>query len=222
MKKIMFNDKYGLTQSVLECRKTMTRRIIHIPNKRGAEDVCYYQYRPHEHVTRPGFHATVELLDAHEASFDPEKYVLSEYKVGEIVAIAQSYHTLSGKGDPVMVLGEEMGDGRVKLINSKKLPGWENKMFVKAEHMPHHIRITGIRVENLKAISDEDILREGVIKVEYCENGSKVAYTYGAGRISDWKNTPVAAFAELIDKTCGRFTWNSNPLVWVYEFELVD
>ena len=28
MKKIMFNDKYGLTQAVLECRKTQTRRIL--------------------------------------------------------------------------------------------------------------------------------------------------------------------------------------------------
>ncbi len=28
MKKIMFNDKYGLTQAVLEGRKTQTRRII--------------------------------------------------------------------------------------------------------------------------------------------------------------------------------------------------
>lgn len=28
MKKIMFNDKYGLTQAVLDGRKTMTRRIV--------------------------------------------------------------------------------------------------------------------------------------------------------------------------------------------------
>jgi hypothetical protein len=28
MKKIMFNDKYGLTQAVLEGRKTQTRRIM--------------------------------------------------------------------------------------------------------------------------------------------------------------------------------------------------
>lgn len=27
MKKIMFNDRYGLTQAVIEGRKTMTRRI---------------------------------------------------------------------------------------------------------------------------------------------------------------------------------------------------
>lgn len=28
MKKIMFNDRYGLTQAVLDGRKTVTRRII--------------------------------------------------------------------------------------------------------------------------------------------------------------------------------------------------
>lgn len=28
MKKIMFNDRYGLTQAVLEGRKTQTRRIL--------------------------------------------------------------------------------------------------------------------------------------------------------------------------------------------------
>ena len=28
MKKIMFNDKYGLTEAVLERRKTQTRRIL--------------------------------------------------------------------------------------------------------------------------------------------------------------------------------------------------
>lgn len=31
MKKIIFNDKYGLTTAVLEGRKTMTRRVITIP-----------------------------------------------------------------------------------------------------------------------------------------------------------------------------------------------
>lgn len=32
MKKIMFNDKYGLTQAVLEGRKTQTRRIVYTQN----------------------------------------------------------------------------------------------------------------------------------------------------------------------------------------------
>ena len=32
-KKIMFNDKYGLTQAVLDGRKTMTRRVYKLPAK---------------------------------------------------------------------------------------------------------------------------------------------------------------------------------------------
>ena len=39
MKKIMFNDRYGLTQAVLERKKTMTRRIVNYPKKfKGVED----------------------------------------------------------------------------------------------------------------------------------------------------------------------------------------
>ena len=33
MKKIMFNDRYGLTEAVLEGRKTMTRRIVRHPEE---------------------------------------------------------------------------------------------------------------------------------------------------------------------------------------------
>lgn len=34
--------------------------------------------------------------------------------------------------------------------------------------------------------------------------------------------TPQEAFAELICKICGCDTWERNPFVLVYEFELVD
>lgn len=94
------------------------------------------------------------------------------------------------------------------------------KMFVKAEYMPHHIRITDVRVERLQDISDEDCLREGVLFSE------RYAMPYG---IPDYPhygffyyNTPREAFAALIDKVSGQGTWDSNPLVWVYSFELVD
>lgn len=34
-------------------------------------------------------------------------------------------------------------------------------------------------------------------------------------------STPKEAFAALIDRTCGKGTWNSNPWVFVYDFELI-
>ena len=32
--------------------------------------------------------------------------------------------------------------------------------------------------------------------------------------------TPREAFAHLIDEVSGKGTWDSNPWVWVYDFEL--
>jgi len=40
MKKIMFNDRYGLTESVLSGRKTQTRRIITCPKRIIAKNPC--------------------------------------------------------------------------------------------------------------------------------------------------------------------------------------
>ncbi len=42
------------------------------------------------------------------------------------------------------------------------------------------------------------------------------------GKTTQWyAMTPRGAFAALIDKISGKGTWESNPYVFVYEFELV-
>lgn len=101
-------------------------------------------------------------------------------------------------------------------------PGWKNKMFVRADLMPHRIRITDIRVERLQDISDKDCLREGIRKsvVEY---GDKkiVQWTYFDEKRTIWFDSPRDAFAALIDRISGRGTWQRNPWVYVYEFELI-
>lgn len=136
----------------------------------------------------------------------------SPYKVGEIVAIQQAY-----KDIPAIVFSSSY-DCR-KLTDTA---GWTNKMFVKAELMPHHIRITDVKVELLQDISDEDCLREGIIKEYEVYITEKTIYSCPFNEKNRWYNTPREAFAALIDKVSGRGTWDSNPLVWVYSFELVD
>lgn len=128
------------------------------------------------------------------------------YKVGEIVAVAQRYREIEK---------EIERDGLPLTLKDSilKSPGYRNKMFVKAEHMPHQIRITAWRRERLQEISDEDCLREGIYEVPFCEfawedNGK----TFKTAR---------EAFAALIDKMSGKRAWDDNPYVDVYEFELV-
>lgn len=201
MKKIMFNDRYGLTKAVLEGRKTMTRRIITVQpaNDDMMAHICYNEdkYIGWQFITAPpiGKFAESEIFKPH-------------YKVGEIVAVAQRYQDIFDYSNCVNPYAWEDDD---------KPSGWTNKMFTKAELMPHQIRITGIRCERLQDITGCDAEREGICAV-WDEGFVKGWTNKSDGKIYDDK---IEAFAALIDKVSGRGTWQSNPYVWVYEFELI-
>lgn len=88
--------------------------------------------------------------------------------------------------------------------------------------MPDHIQITSIKVERLQDISEEDCLKEGIIKGQ-C--GSADTHFMDAYYIPNDKQPHISAqeaFSILIDKISGKGTWESNPYVWVYEFKLID
>ena len=142
------------------------------------------------------------------------------YKVGEVVAIAQSYKEVYPNADFEMV-----GDGFMT-----ESAGWNNKMFVRAELMPHHIRITDVKVERLQDISEEDCLKEGIIFIESLSATGEDAYFFAVKRkvrqmydnILKFFSSPQRAYADLIDKISGKGTWESNPFVAAYSFELVN
>lgn len=103
--------------------------------------------------------------------------------------------------------------------------GCHNKMFVRADLMPHHIRITNIRVERLQDISEEDCMAEGIRRFgkEYVRFKKEYCYTCQNYAVTDFYSfsTPREAYAALIDKISGKGTWESNPWVFVYDFELI-
>lgn len=213
MKKIFFSDKYSLTQAVLDGRKTQTRRVIKCPREFKGEWVAGFNiHRRHSDKKIVGWPC---MYDADEREFDMGE-IFPKYKVGEVLSIAQCYESLGM--NPEIALND--GDGIGFYTKTKFAPGWKNKMFVRADLMPHHIRITDIKVERLQDISDEDCLKEGIFKWDAGQKDIPF-YSFHYADIPDY-NDPRDAFAELIDKVSGKGTWESNPYVFVYEFELVD
>ena len=134
----MFNDRFGLTEKVLEGNKTQTRRIIpqSVIDKVEEFRVEYYNMT---------FDALTTKESLYHYFFVEKNLGKLPYNVGEIVAVAQSYKEVFGEG-----CGKESESG------------YNNKMFVKPELMPHQIQITGIKIERLQVISDEDCLKEGI------------------------------------------------------------
>lgn len=212
MQKIMFNDRYGLTQAAIEGRKTMTRRLEFDDElQQLVTDSDSYYYDDGYLVF------ATQGVDIH--------HVKTRYKIGEVVAVAQSYEQAGIQSWAYLSRPEIDG---YQIISTHK--GWRNKMYVSAELMPHQIRITGIRCERLQDISNEDCMKEGIcgggigffVPGIKCEDWGKEAHVDTEDGMT-WKlfPTPRAAFAVLIDKVSGRGTWASNLWVVVYEFELV-
>lgn len=186
----MFSDEYGLTQAVLEGRKTQTRRIAYTQNGFVVFDDKDFQ---------------LKKLDNGQAllTLCNNEFKTAHYKIGEEVAIAQRYSDIADTH------GRELA----------QLPGWDNKMFVKADLMPHRIRITNIRVERLQDISEEDCMAEGIWRDDNVGLEGTTYWYHGLANSSF--RTAKEAYASLIDKISGKGTWESNPWVFVYDFELV-
>ena len=133
------------------------------------------------------------------------------YQMNETVAIAQPYADITPQVD------------WVKCMIRKEELGWNNKMFVRAEDMPHHIRITNIRIERLQDIKkkkSEDCLKEG-LWMAHDVGLEGMTYWYHGLANSSFR-TPQEAYASLIDRISGKGTWESNPYVFVYDFERID
>lgn len=172
MKKIMFNDRYGLTNAVLEGRKTQTRRFL---------------------TTAP-----------------------DRYELGEIVAIAQSYRDIYNAEKTY----ENQYGFSYQVMHAHNVQAWEdfpgfsNKVFVKADLMPHRIKITNVRKELLGDITTEDIIKEGILQT------NEGLFTFVGNEVGEFL-TARCCFNAFIDKVFGKGTWLRNPLVTVYEFELI-
>ena len=211
MKKIMFNDKYGLTQTVLNGRKTQTRWIV----PQSVIDV-YDEWRSDvECIAKPAG-STIEPLCS---------YLLrkSRFYVGEVVAVAQSYNDCGYKCFHYRDTDEFMYIVKDNKEISICPAGVRNKMFVAPSLMPHQIRITDVRVERLQDISDECCLKEGIIKKWHAPACKNYYYVPGVEvkSVKDVHDTPQEAFAHLINKVSRKDVWKENPYVFVYDFELV-
>lgn len=219
MKKIMFNETYGLETAVLERRKNKTRRFV--PQK-VIDMVPLYQEEYYE--------AALESISVADAIYNlthSEKRAKAPFYVGEEVAIAQSMKTLYENRHVFF-------ENSKALIQAQQEPCWNNKMFIGSSVLFHRIKFTDLTIERLQDISSEDCLKEGIMEwnpkdeaegvviknlLEYNERNGH--FPFQIPRCWNMYDTPRQAFADLIDKICGKGTWESNPWVFAYDFELI-
>lgn len=209
MKKIMFNDKYGLTKAVLDKIKTQTRRIPDIQPPYENSKICF----PTDFllVDEPEKHP-LWMAYCWQNKDNPEEFtqwIKPRYREGETVAVAQSYNKIA----------DELRAHQCAMLSLTK--SWTNKMFVRPDLMPHQIRITSLHIERLQDISEEDCLKEGINKIVPEDGIPRYRVMDSNGERMFSTDNYKDAYRFLINGTSGKGTWEKNPWVWVYEFELI-
>lgn len=195
MQKIMFNDKYLLTQEVLKGRKTQTRRIL-LP------------------------HTVHELRNGND--YQEVIRLYSKYKVGEVVAVAQRYKDIA-LDMPVELAAElikQPGWTNKMFTKADVLTHHIRVTKIRIERL-QDINPMDCLAEGI-CPSDQ---RESLWCVAPINDDKCGGLEYSHSILGDgpWHLHPNAklAYADLIDHISGKGTWASNPYVFVYEFELI-
>ncbi|CNI74784.1 phage-like protein [Yersinia massiliensis] len=219
-KPILFNSE--MVNAILSGRKTQTRRIMkvqpsehfHPQTIHGAMDFTAHWYTPgvidKDGYLQPARKDVFGVADEGEGYTCPlgavgdQLWVREAFAAGLCTESTLAYRATHKKED----LEEGWGE-TIKWTPSIHMPRWASRI---------NLLITGVRVERLNDISEQDAISEGL----ECYVDDGVPY-YGPFNNGDCR--PDVVFRGLWDSIYGQKegeNWQANPWVWVIEFERME
>ena len=215
-----------MVRAILEGRKTVTRRVVkpqpYIANV--ADDGMRYW--------------NVSGAVGGRIRLEPDFLASCPYgQPGDRLWVRESFWKNEDGFKPTLLLGakatqqveydaslndldrEELRQFQYKRKPSIHMPRWASRIT---------LEVTGMRVERLQDISEEDALAEGLHRIEI---GSGYLDRYAATAAS-WQEAveqqvttyedPRNAFRDLWESINGAGSWNANPWVWAVEFKRIQ
>jgi hypothetical protein len=177
-----------MVRTILDGSKTQTRRVAKL-NYSGR-------------VKLPGSSLNWHLGDPNAVLACPYGQPGDQLKIRETWKADQIWDDFKPsqipKGEPILYAADEHATGIVPFAWGRGrpsifLPGWASRIT---------LEITGIRVERLQDISEEDAKAEGVLNDEHV--------------------TPRIRYQWLWEHINGPGSWDKNPWVWVVTFKRIE
>lgn len=237
MKPILFNTE--MVRAILESRKTVTRRVVKLKysnthlemftNKYGTRLVEKQNEVPGvTAIKNPDGTTTHTLL----ACIEKEP----PYRPGDILYVRETFKidylsNIPGSGRIHYKADDTYSDftfapERYEMMRRAQLkPGWRPNENMPREVVRIFLRVTDIRVERLKDITELDILEKEGVAVDFPQpKPSYLSLAYTETRL---KPAVRKAFADLWDSTIkpadrALYGWDANPWVRVIEFERTE
>ncbi len=209
-KPILFNTE--MVQAILENRKTVTRRAIKLENG-------YHLEGNGSEVTE-----NIKLFGSDTLFYNGEETnetLKPPYKVGDILYIRETFNDI--ETDTILYAADkdfiEYGCKEVdEYLFMESDIKWKPSIHMPKEAARIFLKVTGVRVERLQDITEEQAIKEG------CIDTRGFIHSYD----NEYSNSHSAlkAFIELWNGTIkkqdlDKYGWEANPWVWVIEFERV-
>lgn len=199
---ILFSGE--MVRAILDGRKTQTRRMI-TPREFHRSDTPGYDWTFRDQAARWHDYRNKDFIKAK-----------SPYGVpGDQLWVRETWSFVGKQG--VFDLHQARPDNCTPIYRTD---GTEVESWFPSIHMPRWasritLEVTGVRVEQLQDISEEDALAEGVA----IDKG----HIFQVAGHPQWGHiTAVGCFETLWGAINGkRAPWASNPWVWVVEFERI-
>ena len=196
-KPILFST--SMVRAILEGKKTMTRRVIQIPES--------WRIKPFSH------YEIINGIGGVGICFDQSgladwKTLASPYQIGDHLWVKESYcvgfpATKNGYG----IIPDKNGSKIVYKASSDygdDPPPWKSGRFMFKKYARLWLEVTAVKAERLQDISDEDIKKEGCPQIELA-----------TGLRLQW-------FKTLWDSINGKkYPWKNNDWVFAYEYKRI-
>lgn len=141
----------------------------------------------------------------------------SKYKVGDILYVRE---TFTMNVDKLIY--------RADVCSKYDIPDgcvWNPSLFMPKIFSRIFLEITDIKIQYLSDISDDECEKEGIrYEKDGLENSKKYYWFYKHGDLRDSTvvDNPKTSFYSLWTLINGKDSWQENPLVWVYTFNVID
>lgn len=195
MKPILFSTER--VNAILDGRKTQTRRVIKPQPSSGIRKSVF---------VKSG------LEDGHG------REIKSRYQPGDILWVRETWAEVSSGIIEYKATYKEPYTGSAEIDHIGNKIKWRPSIFMPREAARIFLKVTNVRVERVQDITEEDAKAEGCITfMEKIGDGK-------SKDVLEFDLTARDAFVELWNNINAKrgYSWDTNPWVWVYEFERIS
>lgn len=213
MKSIIFSKE--MITAILEGRKTQTRRVIKEPRLNNFTDwdetrQGYSFYTPPKKYSIRGYY---------KGEYG-EVFLSPKYFEDETIYVKEKYFPYDENLNLVHSNKEVIYEAD---FESNKLDvKWKNPIFMPEKYSRIKLKITSIKVQKLKDISEDDCIKEGILYEKLNCRGViyKNFYDY-ENKFYHLDFDPKDSYRTLINSIYKKDIWSENPFVFVYDFEVI-